>query len=109
MSAKLDGDIDIKPLDAELPSIAAGIHAVQMRAYAQEAALLGARDFPPLRRRIEDVAGDAQCYFGACAGHEVVGALGCVWLAGECLDANSTLDIVSLVVAPDWQRRGIAR
>ena len=30
-------------------------------------------------------------------------------LSGECLDANSTLDIVSLVVSPDWQRRGIAR
>ena len=35
---------------------AARIHAVLLPAYAQEAQLLGARDFPPLRRSAADPA-----------------------------------------------------
>ena len=80
------------------------IQRVQMLAYAQEAKLLGAIDFPPLRRTVEDIRACREEFFAAMMGGELVGAIS-VWPDPEGMGMN----IASLVVAPAFQRRGVAR
>lgn len=94
-------------LDPRRPAIAAGIHAVQMAAYAQEAALLGARRFPPLERTVADVRAAPERFLGALDGERIVAALGLL-PEGEP-GAAAASDITSLVVLPEWQRRGLGR
>ena len=88
----------IEIVDHTRRDVAVRIHAVQMRAYAQEAALLAAVRFPPLECTVEDVMGDAGMFYAAFAGDELVGALGI---------ASASID--SLVVSPAFQRRGAGR
>lgn len=97
-------------LDHRDAAVAAAIHAVQMAAYAQEAALLGTVDFPPLRRTVADVQADDARYFGALVADELVGVASVEEgvSAGEDR-SDAGLIIASLVVRPAWQRRGIAR
>jgi len=84
--------------------IAEQIHRVQMLAYTQEARLLGAIDFPPLRRTVEDIRTCDEEFFVAMVGEELVGAIS-VWP-----DPDGTgMNVASLVVAPSFQRRGIGR
>src|SRR6185295_2325550 len=77
---------------------------VQMLAYAQEAKLLGAIDFPPLRRTVEEIRTREEEFFVALVGGEMVGAIS-VQPDQDGMGRN----IASLVVAPASQRRGIAR
>jgi ribosomal protein S18 acetylase RimI-like enzyme len=84
--------------------IARRIHEVQMLAYAQEAALLGARWFPPLEQTIEDVMASPGTFYAALIGDEIVGALA---VSQEAGDAHATID--SLVVSPAFQRQGAGR
>jgi len=91
----------IKLLDHGNPEVALAILAVQMAAYTQEAALLGARDFPPLRQTLADVRASTDSFYGlyvdaALAGVVAVGA-------GE----RGGMAINALTVHPDHQRRGI--
>jgi hypothetical protein len=53
------------PVDHTSPAIASQIHRVQMLACAQEARLLGAVDFPPLRRTVEDIRTCDEEFFAA--------------------------------------------
>ena len=80
------------------------IHRVQMLAYAQEAQLLGAIDFPPLRRTIEDIRTCQEDFIVAMVDDELVGAIS-VEPDSEGMGTN----IASLVVVPAFQRRGVAR
>ena len=80
------------------------IHAVLALAYAQEALLLGLPDFPPLQRSSADLQADSDAYLGARIGGELVGALA----FGPDPEGGQLLVSV-LVVAPDFQRRGVAR
>ncbi len=80
------------------------IHALQMAAYAQEAALLGAVDFPPLNRTIEEVQASTERFLGAFDHEVLVGAISVG--AGE---EPGSWNIDSLVVSPARQREGIAR
>ncbi|MEZ4580509.1 MAG: GNAT family N-acetyltransferase [Caldilineaceae bacterium] len=91
-------------LDHRNVVVANRIHAVQMAAYAQEAALLGATDFPPLRRTVADIRADDARYVGALVETTLAGV---IWIETEGNPLQAT--IAGLVVAPAYQRRGIAR
>jgi len=80
------------------------IHAIQMAAYSQEAALLAARHFPPLEKTVTDIQATNALFFGAIDGTTIIGALSTA--TDEEVDA---VNVVSLVVAPHRQRQGIGR
>ena len=94
----------IDPVDHRVPEIARQLHAVQMSAYAQEARLLGAVYFPPLERTVEEVQASAEGFVAAIVGGKIVGAISV--LPDE---EGMGVTIASLVVAPQFQRRGIGR
>jgi ribosomal protein S18 acetylase RimI-like enzyme len=81
--------------------MAARIHAVQIAAYQQEAALLGVSDFPPLARTVDDIMGSRELFFGAFDGEELLGVIGVEH------QSDSEALISSLTVAPPFQRRGV--
>ncbi len=94
----------IEQVDHSSSETARQIHRVQLLAYVQEAKLLGAIDFPPLRRTVEDIRTCREEFFAAMMGDELLGAIS-VWPDPEGMGTN----IASLVVAPAYQRRGVAR
>lgn len=94
----------IEVVDHRMPATARQLHTVQMLAYAQEARLLGALYFPPLERTVEDLRTSPEEFLAAFVGDEIVGAVS-VWPDEEGMGTN----IASLVVAPEFQRRGIGR
>jgi ribosomal protein S18 acetylase RimI-like enzyme len=75
-----------------------------MLAYAQEAALLGAVRFPPLECTVDDVMAGTETFHAAFAGDELVGAIG---ISQEAEGGSTSID--SLVVSPEFQRRGAGR
>jgi ribosomal protein S18 acetylase RimI-like enzyme len=93
---------EVQPLEHRLLSIATQIHALQMAAYTQEAALLEVEHFPPLERSLQDVLESDEVFLGAVAEQELVGCI-----AYE-IQADGWL-ISSLVVSPQHQRLGMAR
>lgn len=94
--------IEIGPADLGDRRSAEAVHAVQMAAYEQEAALLGVQDFVPLRRSVDDLVRESTRFTVARVDGSVVGAIG--------VDARpEAVNIDSLVVLPEYQRRGIAR
>jgi ribosomal protein S18 acetylase RimI-like enzyme len=94
----------VLPVDHTTLQIARQLHAVQMSAYAQEARLLGVRHFPPLERTVKEMQTNAEQFLAAFWGDEIVGAIG-VWPDHE----DGGMNIGSLVVAPQFQRRGTGR
>ena len=96
-------DPDVMCLDHTAPAVAAAIHAVMMAAYRVEAGILDVKDFPPLRRTPAQVAGST----GKFVGIAVAGTLAAV----AELEAGKPggVQISSLVVNPDYFRRGLAR
>lgn len=66
---------DVRLLDHHDLSVAECIHAIQMAAYAQEAALLGAVSFPPLQRQVIDVQRTEGQFLGAFVGDQLAGSL----------------------------------
>lgn len=98
----------IELLDHRNPATARRIHAVLMRAHAQEAALLQVRHFAPLDRSVQDVQRDGDCYLGAVApGDATETLLGALAFAPD--DEPGQFIVNSLVVHPLHQRRGVAR
>jgi ribosomal protein S18 acetylase RimI-like enzyme len=95
---------DVQLLNHREPAVAEAIHVIQMAAYAQEASLLGAKEFPPLDRIVRDIQSSSEQFFGALTGSLIVGALGL-----ESLSDADGVNISSLVVLPSWQRQGIGR
>lgn len=85
-------------------TLRAQLHGVWIAAYTQEAALLGAIDFPPLRRASSGllVAGEA-AYLANLEG-QLAGAV-----VFHQLPETPSVQIRALVVAPSMQRRGVAR
>lgn len=97
-------DLRIEVLDQHDPAVAARLLAVWLPAYAQEAALLQARHFPPLDRTADSLRASSEFFLGALAGEELLGA---VVLGPD--DEAAQIQINALVVHPQHQRRGIAR
>ena len=94
----------IDRVDHRDSAVAERIHAVQMQAYAQEARLLGAQDFPPLRVTTVQLQASEETFIAAFLDDELVGAIS----TEPDPDGKGTV-IASLVVAPRAQRQGIAR
>lgn len=93
----------IEPFDHRTPALARQLHAVQMSAYAQEAKLLGAVYFPPLERTVADLRASDEAFLAAFVDDELAGAISTL-----ADDDGRGITIASLVVAPSFQRRGIA-
>lgn len=94
----------VEAVDHRLEQVARQLHSVQMRAYAQEAALLGAVWFPPLDRTVDDVRNSAETFVAAVDAGVIVGAI-----STEPDPQAGAVQVSSLVVDPDFQRRGIGR
>jgi ribosomal protein S18 acetylase RimI-like enzyme len=95
------GRCRVEPIDHRDPAMAGRIHAVWAQAAAQEAALLKAT-LPP--SGAASVAARAAFFLGAWDSDDLLGAL-----ALGPGDEAGQLAITTLVVAPAWQRQGIAR
>jgi ribosomal protein S18 acetylase RimI-like enzyme len=100
----MDNAVRVRRVDHTTPSVAREIHSVQKDAYTQEAELLGTANFPPLRCTVDDIRNSAEEFFVAYDGENLVGSIS-VQPEQEYPGRN----ISSLVVAPQYQRRGIAR
>lgn len=94
----------LRVVDHRTRNMARQLHAVQMLAYAQEAALLGVDRFPPLEQTVEDLTGSTDEFVGAFVDDVLVGAV-----AVGRDDEGPGETITSLVVHPAHQRRGIGR
>ena len=92
-------------VDHASESIARDIHAVQMSAYAQEAKLLGVIDFPPLSCTVDDIRTSHEEFLVAYCGDQLVGSISVQSARGQKVSKS----ICWLVVAPAFQRRGIAK
>jgi GNAT superfamily N-acetyltransferase len=84
--------------------VAQQVHRVLTQAYTQEAQLLGLPDFRPLQRSVADLQADTEAYLGAFVQGELAGALA----FGPDPEGGQLL-VSLLVVAPAFQRRGVAR
>lgn len=96
--------VEIQALHLTDPVIACAVHAIQMAAYAQEAALLGVSRFPPLEQTLQDLQQSPARFLGAWIAGALIGALG----VERTPDTPGVL-IASLVVSPEWQRQGVGQ
>ena len=85
-------------------TLRAQLHGVWIAAYTQEAALLGASDFPPLRRESSDLLAADEAAFLANLDGQLAGAV-----VFNQMTEIACVQIHALVVAPSLQRRGVAR
>lgn len=92
----------IKPLQNNKLEIANQIHSVFQISYAVEAKILGAIDFPPLKRPIASYLKSTNMFFGYFENEELAGII-------EINHNDNHTAISSLVVHPLFFRRGIAR
>jgi len=91
----------IQKLQNNTINTAKQIRSVFQSSYAVEAKILNAIDFPPLKRPIESYRNSANMFFGYLENEELAGII-------EVEYNNDCIDINSLVVSPDYFRRGIA-
>jgi len=91
----------IKILDQESRSISEKIHAVFQVSYAVEAELLGAVDFPPLKRTVPDFMESGTSFFGFWQGEQLAAVV-------EIEPNLRAFHICSMVVQPIYFRQGIA-
>lgn len=87
-------------LDHRCPEVAEQIRALLFAAYTVEAELLGAADFPPLRRTAEHVASCGSTFFGRFAGDALVA------VAEVEHDPGAPPNIAGFAVHPSAFRRG---
>jgi ribosomal protein S18 acetylase RimI-like enzyme len=92
--------VTIERLDLHAPGVAEELLRVHLAGYAVEANLLGAADFPPLRRTIGDLRAAASAFLGCRDGARLAGYL-------ELEDRGAELWVASLVVDPSAFRRGV--
>jgi ribosomal protein S18 acetylase RimI-like enzyme len=94
----------VEILSHRQPAVAAQIHTVLMLAYAQEAALLGVKNFPPLEQTASDIEASDEFFLGCFRDQELLGVI-----SVRLDDEPGQINIASLVVHPAHQRRGVAR
>jgi ribosomal protein S18 acetylase RimI-like enzyme len=78
------------------------IHTVFQLSYKVEAELLGAKEFPPLKRTTESYLDSHNDFYGYFENDELAGII-------EIELTDQHIDINSLVVVPKFFRRGIGR
>ena len=81
---------------------AQNIRRVFQASYRVEAQLLGAINFPPLSRMLDEFYNCSNDFVGYYASHKLVAVI-------EMKNELSNMHIQSLVVDPDYFRKGIAR
>jgi ribosomal protein S18 acetylase RimI-like enzyme len=91
----------IELLDHHSKSVADEIHNVFQLSYAVEAGLVGALDFPPLRRSAAHIRSSNSQFLGERIGVDLVSVI-------EFSHSGEDLNIDSLVVHPQYFRRGLA-
>ena len=92
----------VRILDHENQQIAETMHRIFQVSYAVEARLLDAKDFPPLKRTVNDLMKSATSFFGFYQGEKVIAII-------EIEPFPSVFHICSLVVDPQYFRQGIAK
>ena len=92
----------IRKLEHSVKVNAEDIRNVFQVSYKIEAKLLGARNFPPLSRSIQSFINSANAFYGFYTNKRLVAVL-------EMKKEPDSMLIQSLVVHPDFFRRGIAR
>ncbi len=90
----------IKKLDNTDLCIAKQIHTVFQNSYKVEAELLGATDFPPLKRTIKEFMESSTLFYGHYKNNQLIGVI-------ELIIKPEYLHIRSLVVEPIFFKRGI--
>lgn len=82
-------------------TIAEQIHSVFQASYKLEAELIQAQNFPPLKRTVEQIAQSNNVFIAMQEGRQLRAVI-------EVELASDVLEINSLVVAPEFFRKGIA-
>ncbi len=90
----------IKKLQNNDAEVSKKIHSVFQVSYAVEAKLLNATDFPPLKRSIANFVESRTAFYGYFVAEKLAGVI-------EIEHNASFTSINSLVVAPNFFRRGI--
>lgn len=91
----------IKQLNNKDSKIAKSIYTVFQASYKIEADILGVENFPPLKRTIEDFINSDSLFYAFFETDEVAAVI-------EIKIIGNLTDIQSLVVHPNFFRRGIA-
>ncbi len=91
----------IELLEHTSENVANQIYGVFQRSYKVEAGLVGVEDFPPLRRSARDIQSSPNKFLGLWIGVNLVAIV-------EYSDWEADLSIDSLVVHPQFFRRGLA-
>jgi len=91
----------IELLDHYSESVAKQIYDVFQPSYKVEAGLVGVDDFPPLRRKASDIQGSSSQFLGHRIGVDLAAVV-------EYVHGGENLSIDSLVVHPQYFRRGLA-
>ncbi|WP_462163634.1 GNAT family N-acetyltransferase [Pseudoalteromonas xiamenensis] len=91
----------ITKLNQANKDVARQIYNVFQRSYAIEAKLIGTQHFPPLSRRVLDIAESTTQFFGYFENKVLAGVI-------EVSLQHEQLDIDSLTVDPDHFKKGIA-
>jgi ribosomal protein S18 acetylase RimI-like enzyme len=94
--------VEIRPLELSEEPVARAVLALQRRAYAVEAELIGSDAIPPLRETLPELRRCGETFVGAFVGGTLAGVVS--WK----LD-GATLDIHRLAVDPRFHRRGLGR
>lgn len=96
----MENQVLIELLSHKGEDVAAEIHALFQAAYRVEAELIGATDFPPLRRACRDIRRSDTLFWGCRNSSGLTGVV-------EVRQDNSALQISSLAVVPALFRQGI--
>ncbi len=91
----------ISRLNNSDPEIATKMQTVFCASYSVEAIILQAKDFPPLKRTLEEYMKTETAFFGRWNNDSLVGIV-------EIREYDSTTHIQSLVVDPQYFRQGMA-
>jgi ribosomal protein S18 acetylase RimI-like enzyme len=94
----------IEWLDHREPAVAQRIHTVLTLAHAQEARLIKAGQDTTPARSVADIQTCDEHFLGAVAGHRLIGS---VSVGSD--DEPDQINVASLVVDPEYQRRGVAQ
>lgn len=92
----------IEKLNHNNPEVSNSIRSVFQASYPFEAELVGAVDFPPLKRPLDEFINCNNVFLGYLVNDELAAVI-------EIDSNNEATHIQSLVVHPDFFRQGIAR
>ena len=91
----------IELLDHHSERVAIQIYHVFQRSYKVEAEVVGVNDFPPLRRTASLIRSSSSQFLGLWVGDDLAAVI-------EFTEGEDELSIDSLVVCPQYFRRGLA-